>query len=84
MTEQEQQLEREYEAMLATMRSPGWKLICEDFERIRAVAADVRKCANLDFNKGQLDVLDLLMGWRDAVEKAHQQLLSEAAQPEAD
>lgn len=73
------ELERAYEEMLATMQSPGWALIIEDFGRLRDHAADVRHCDNLEFNKGQLDVLDLLFGWKEATEKAYQQLMDPPA-----
>lgn len=86
MTERNFELERQYEEMLATMSSDGWQLIMEDFERLRTVTADVRNCTNLEFNKGQVDILDLLMGWRDAVSKAYDQLRAEveAPQPETE
>ena len=69
-------LERAYEEMLDTMRSPGWALIMEDFARLEAAVNDVRNCGDLDYARGQLDVLDLLFGWREATEKAQQQLLN--------
>lgn len=70
-------LKRYYEESLDTLRSPGWKLIVEDFERIRRDVSDVRHCQNLDFAKGQLDILDLLATWKDTVERAYEQLLAD-------
>lgn len=82
--EEKQALEREYEEMLSTMSTKGWALIMEDFERMRVKAADVRGCTNLDFAKGQVDILDLLAGWREAVNAAHTQLVAPAERSDGD
>lgn len=74
------ELQAYYEACLDTMRSPGWALILEDFERLRRQYGDVRNCENLDMNKGRLDILDLLASWKDSVEKAYEQLLHDTAE----
>jgi hypothetical protein len=71
------ELQDYYEATLDTLRSPGWKLIVEDFDRVRAAVEDVRSCSNLDYAKGQLDILDMLATWKETVEKAYEQLLAE-------
>lgn len=71
------ELESYYAACLDTVRSPGWALILEDFDRLRRQVADVRGCTNLDLAKGQLDVLDMLAAWKDTLEKAYEQLSAE-------
>jgi len=80
--ERDYALERAYEEMLATMNSPGWRLIVEDFQRLATAVGDVRNCDNLDFARGQLDVLDLLFGWREATQKAQEQLLNPPPAPD--
>lgn len=74
------ELQDYYEACLDTLRSPGWKLIVEDFDRVRASVEDVRSCTNLDYAKGQLDILDMLVKWKETVEQAYDQLVAEAEQ----
>lgn len=68
------ELRRAYEDMLETMKTPGWALIMEDFERLRRSVADVRACTNLDYAKGQLNILDTLAGWERLTELALQEL----------
>ncbi len=77
MTENRELLLREYEEMLATMATPGYAMIVEDFERLRADYSNVRNCTNLDMAKGRVDILDLLVNWKKSVEHAYDALKNE-------
>ncbi len=77
MTEAQKILEKQYEEMLATMATPGYAMIVEDFERLRADYSNVRNCTNLDAAKGRVDILDLFVNWKNSVEIAYEALKNE-------
>jgi hypothetical protein len=77
-----EKLLREYEEMLATMATPGYAMIIEDFERLRADHSNVRNCTNLDMAKGRVDILDLLANWKKSVENAYESLKNEKTESE--
>lgn len=51
------------EEIAETLRTPGWKHIKEVLRESQDYFADVRRCKNLDFHKGCLEVLDQILGW---------------------
>lgn len=63
------EVKKEVEAMLETMRSPGWKFIAEDLDKLRRAYEDVRNCSNLDWAKGALSVLDMIHAWPDRLDE---------------
>jgi hypothetical protein len=77
-----EKLLREYEEMLATMATPGYAMIMEDFERLRVDHANVRHCTNLDLAKGRVDMLDLFANWKKSVETAYEALKNEKTESE--
>ena len=73
-------LQRYYEETHSTMSSEGWKYLLEDiavmkdnYSSIFAVTPE----ANLDFRRGQLDIIMWLEGRRRFNELAYDQLLDE-------
>ena len=53
-----------FDAVFATLASPGWKFLQRELESMRDTAANVRNCKNLDFSQGQLSILDGLANWK--------------------
>lgn len=58
------------EEIAETLRTPGWKHIREVLRESQDYFADVRRCENLDFNKGCLEVLDQILGWEARIDAA--------------
>lgn len=68
------ELQKYYEEALATLKSPGWRFITEDLQQLRASCNDVRSCANLDHAKGQVDILDHVLGLAKMFEETYEEL----------
>lgn len=76
----EPELERYYEDVLAIFTTPGWKSIVEDLTTLREKLNSVRECSNLDRAKGQVDILDHVLGLPLLFESAYKDLKEEATE----
>ena len=75
--QERKKLEKYYEDVLDTLRSPGWKHLTEDWEKQRKVfdsTAGVETLEKLWFQKGIVNNIDYLFGLRDQFERARDQL----------
>jgi hypothetical protein len=70
-------LQHYYEETFNTMSTEGWKYLIEDFEEIKASLNDlstVTDTQTLYFRKGQLDILELVLGRKAVCEKVFEDL----------
>jgi len=70
-------LQRYYEETFNTMSTKGWEFLIEDFEEIKASLNDlstVTDTQSLYFRKGQLDILELVLGRKAVCEKVFEEL----------
>lgn len=77
-------VQQHYEESIATLNSPGWRRVLADLKLQATSLADARYVENLDFTKGQLQVLDQIDGLLDAYELAYEQIKLRAAADEDD
>ena len=70
-------LQKYYEETFSTMSTKGWEYLIEDFEEIKASLNDlstVTDTQSLYFRKGQLDILELVLGRKAVCEKVFEEL----------
>jgi hypothetical protein len=70
-------LQKYYEETFSTMSTEGWKYLIEDFEEIKASLNDistVNDTQTLHYRKGQLDILELVLGRKAVCEKVFEDL----------
>jgi len=70
-------LQKYYEETFSTMSTKGWEYLIEDFEEIKASLNDlstVTDTQSLYFRKGQLDILELVLGRKATCEKVFEEL----------
>ena len=70
-------LQKYYEETFSTMSTKGWAYLIEDFEEIKASLNDlstVTDTQSLYFRKGQLDILELVLGRKATCEKVFEEL----------
>ena len=70
-------LQHYYEETFNTMSTEGWKYLIEDFEEIKASLNDistVNDTQTLHYRKGQLDILELVLGRKAVCEKVFEDL----------
>ena len=70
-------LQKYYEETFNTMSTKGWEFLIEDFEEIKASLNDlstVTDTQSLYFRKGQLDILELVLGRKAVCEKVYEEL----------
>ena len=70
-------LQKYYEETFSTMSTKGWEYLIEDFEEIKASLNDlstVTDTQSLYFRKGQLDILELVLGRKAVCEKVYEDL----------
>ena len=70
-------LQRYYEETFNTMSTKGWEYLIEDFEEIKVSLNDlstVTDTQSLYFRKGQLDILELVLGRKAVCEKVYEEL----------
>ena len=70
-------LQRYYEETFNTMSTKGWDFLIEDFEEIKASLNDISTVTDtqtLYFRKGQLDILELVLGRKAVCEKVYEEL----------
>jgi len=73
-------LQKYYEETFNTMSTKGWEYLIEDFEEIKASLNDlstVTDTQSLYFRKGQLDILELVLGRKAVCEKVFEDLQDE-------
>lgn len=70
------ELQQYYEDRLSMMTSSAWSQLIEDLLAMRTQYENIRNCdtATLDFRKGQVDILDYLIGLKDLSDRAYQEL----------
>ena len=68
------ELQKYYEETMEMFASPGWKNIVFDLTKLRDDLNDVRKVKDLSLTKGQLDILDHVLGLPDLFERAYEDL----------
>ena len=72
-----------YEEAFNTMSTQGWKDLMEDVLRIKDSydkLSAVTETHNLDFRRGQLDILNWLYGLKGSYEKAWEDIQAEGDQ----
>ena len=74
------ELQRYYEQAFSMMATEGWKDFMEDVQRIADSydkLSSVTETHPLDFRRGQMDILNWLLGLRTAYEKTYEDLEQE-------
>ena len=70
-------LQKYYEETFNTMSTRGWEYLIEDFEEIKASLNDistVNDTQTLHYRKGQLDIIELVLGRKAVCEKVFEDL----------
>jgi|TARA_R110000822_G_scaffold183543_5_gene322938 hypothetical protein len=73
----DKELQEYYEETFSTLATKGWRQFEEDLSRVRANVdnlSTVTDTQNLYFRKGQLDIIDLVLGRKAACEQAYEEL----------
>lgn len=73
------ELEKYYEARFSMFLTTGWKDLIEDVEQIKKAVKGVEELSSVEelyFAKGQLDILNWLLGIKAASEQAYEELTS--------
>jgi len=73
-------LQKYYEETFNTMSTKGWDFLIEDFEEIKASLNDISTVDDtqtLYYRKGQLDILELVLGRKAVCEKVYEELQDE-------
>jgi len=70
------ELQQYYEDRLSMMSTKAWTQLIEDLLDIRTQYENIRNCdeKNIEFRKGQVDILDYLIGLKDLSQSAYQEL----------
>lgn len=75
-------LQRYYEEVLATFKSPGWAFVVEDLTKMRDDYNKVENCGNLDLAKGRVDILNHVLAMPGIFAEALKDLELESTTPE--
>ena len=70
-------LQKYYEETFNTMSTKGWEFLIEDFEEIKASLnnlSTVDDTHTLFYRKGQLDIIELVLGRKAVCEKVFEEL----------
>lgn len=73
----DKELQRYYEARFDMMAHPGWKDLIEDLQKMADRYSDIRNTSgsfNIEFRKGQVDILDYLLNLKPLSERAWEEL----------
>jgi hypothetical protein len=73
-------LQKYYEETFNTMSTKGWEFLIEDFEEIKASLSDISTVIDtqtLYYRKGQLDIIELVLGRKATCEKVFEDLQDE-------
>jgi len=70
------ELQQYYEDRLSMMSTKAWKQLIEDLLDMRTQYENIRTCDKdtVEFRRGQVDILDYLVGLKDLSEKAYEEL----------
>lgn len=70
------ELQQYYEDRLTMMSTKAWTQLIEDLLDIRTQYENIRNCdqKNIEFRKGQVDILDYLIGLKELSTTAYQEL----------
>ena len=70
------ELQQYYEDRLSMMSTKAWKQLIEDLLNMRTQYENIRNCDKdtVEFRKGQVDILDYMVGLKDLSEKAYEEL----------
>lgn len=70
------ELQQYYEDRLSMMSTKAWKQLIEDLLDMRTQYENIRICDKdtVEFRKGQVDILDYIVGLKDLSEKAYEEL----------
>jgi hypothetical protein len=73
------ELQKYYEYRFEMMSAQGWKDLVDDLEKLKTQYENIRNCdsSNLDFRKGQVDILDYIIGLKELSERAFEELNEE-------
>ena len=73
------ELQQYYEDRFSMMSTKAWKQLIEDLLDIRTQYENIRTCDKdtVEFRKGQVDILDYIIGLQDLSEKAYEELKNE-------
>ena len=75
------ELEKFYDNAFSMMATEGWKDFMEDVKRIADSydkLSSVTETHTLDFRRGQMDILNWMLGLRTAYEETYDQLQQES------
>ena len=79
----DKELQRYYEDAFSMMATQGWQDLMEDILRVKNSydkLSAVTETHNLDFRRGQLDILEWLYGLKGLYESAYDELQAEGSQ----
>ena len=70
------ELQQYYEDRLSMMSTKAWTQLIEDLLDMRTQYENIRNCDKdtVEFRKGQVDILDYVIGLKDLSEKAYEEL----------
>lgn len=74
------ELQKYYDAMFDMMASEGWKYLMEDFDEMRKASDTLNGIDDekkLQFRKGELSIINLVLNRKDMCEKAYEGLKNE-------
>ena len=74
------ELQKFYESAFSMMATEGWQDLMDDVQKIADSydkLSSVTETHSLDFRRGQLDILNWLLGLRSAYEETYEQLEQE-------
>ena len=73
------ELQQYYEDRLSMMSTKAWTQLIEDLQVMLENYQDIRNCDKdtVEFRKGQVDILDYIIGLQDLSEKAYEELKNE-------
>jgi len=77
----DKELDKFYSEAFSMMATVGWKDFMEDIQKVRASYNDLSTVADtqeLYFRKGQLDILNWLLGLKGSYEKTYEDLQHES------
>jgi hypothetical protein len=81
MDKELQELHKFYDNAFAMMATQGWLDLMEDIDRVRNSydkLSSVTETHNLDFRRGQMDILNWLYGLKSSYEKTFEQIKEES------
>jgi hypothetical protein len=70
------ELQQYYEDRLSMMSTKAWTQLVEDLQTMLENYQDVRNCDKdtIEFRKGQVDILDYIIGLKSLSEQAYEEL----------